>query len=230
MPGMQKPTTDAEVAEFNNVFAREHDINAYYEDSGFLIRFIERKRLQLIRRLAQPKPVDRLLEVGCGGGHVLREFPECELTGVDVSSEMLAKAKVNLADFRATLQHGPLAAHEFPADSFDIVVCTEVLEHVLDPEPILAEIARVIRPGGRVVITFPNDHLINGLKDVIRKTHLTSVPPFRRIGWGGDHYHFHVWTVPEMRSLLSKHFDVVDDGFAPNQALPIRCCFGCRGR
>jgi ubiquinone/menaquinone biosynthesis C-methylase UbiE len=213
---------------WNDQFARTHDINAYYTQSGFLIRHIESQRLAAIRRLVEPSSRDRLLEVGCGGGHVLRLFPEAQLTGVDVSGEMLKRARVNLAGLPVQLLRGELQELDLPAASFDKIVCTEVLEHASKPDVVLSEIKRLLRPGGRAVITFPNDHLINRLKSFIRGSGLTVLPPLRRISWGGDHYHLHIWRVPEMRQLLSNYFQVTEVEFVPSRLLPIRCCFLCR--
>ncbi len=216
-----------DVEAWNNAFAREHDIDAYYSRSSFLIRYIERRRLICIRRLAAPRTASRILEVGCGGGHVLRQFPESDLTGVDVSGCMLEKARRNLDGYRAKLLKGELRDLHLPANGFDIVICSEVLEHALDPEGILGDIRRLVRPGGRVVITFPNDHLVNGLKGLIRFGRLTGLPPFRRISWGGDDYHLHVWRIREMRALLSGYFRITRERFVPNRFLPIRCCYQC---
>ncbi len=224
---VQLPTTDEEVERYNDEFARKHDINAYYEQSGVLIRAIEQRRLDIIRKMMAARAGDRILEVGCGGGHVLRQFPEAKLTGVDVSGEMLAKAKRNLAGYDVSLLKGDIGKLELDDESFDGIVCTEVLEHVIEPEHILENIRRLARRSARVVITFPNDHLINGIKDAIRAVRLTALPPFRRIAWGGDHYHLHVWTVKEMRELLGRYFTVQEQAFAPSAALPIRACFKC---
>jgi len=223
-------TVITDVEQWNDAFAREHDIDDYYAQSGFLIRWIERSRLGCIRRLLAPRPGHRLLEVGCGGGHVLRMFPQCTLTGVDVSGEMLAKAQRNLDGYPVRFLKGELASLDLPRDSFDRIICTEVLEHVVDPDALLADMRRLLAPGGRVVVTFPNDTLVNRLKTLIRATGLTILPPFRRISWGGDHYHLHIWRVHEMRGLLSRHFAVADQRFAPSRILPVRCCFACTGK
>lgn len=222
---MERPTTKEEVEKVYDEFARQHDINDYYERSGFLIGFIERRRLKIIQRMMGAKPGESILEVGCGGGHVLSLFRDAKVTGVDVSGEMLEKARKNLAGYDATLLKGDIGDVGLEDHSFDGIVCTEVLEHVVDPEHVLRNIQRLVKPTGRVVITFPNDVLINGLKDTIRKSGLTALPPFRRIAWGGDHYHFHVWTIREMKALLARYFSVVDVEHAPSAALPIRCCF-----
>lgn len=225
---MSAPIDDVEA--FNDRLAQEHDIDDYYERSGLLIRLIEQRRLDHIARLVDPRPSDRILEVGCGGGHVLRQFRRAELTGVDVSGVMLDKARDNLRGYRVTLLKGELDEVGLEDDSFDAVVCTEVLEHVVDPHAVLRGIARVVRPGGRVVVTFPNDTLINQLKGVILSTPLKRLPPFRRVEWGGDHFHLHVWTIPQMRTLLAKYFVVEKERYAPTVAMPIRACFGCRAR
>jgi 2-polyprenyl-3-methyl-5-hydroxy-6-metoxy-1,4-benzoquinol methylase len=224
---MERPTTREEVERLNDAFAREHNIDDYYARSGLLIGFIERRRLQIIEQMMNAKPGERILEVGCGGGHVLARFAQARVTGVDVSEEMLATARKNLAGRDAELLKGELGDLALPDRSFDGIVCTEVLEHVVDPDEVLRHIQRLVKPTGRVVITFPNDNLINGLKDAIRKTGLTALPPFRRVNWGGDHYHFHVWSRHEMRALLSRYWSVVSEEYAPFASLPIRCCFLC---
>lgn len=216
-----------EVEQLYDTFARTHDINDYYERSGVLIGFIEKRRLAIIRRMMGARAGESILEVGCGGGHVLSQFREARLTGVDVSGEMLEKARRNLAGLDFELHKGDVAEVGLADQSFDGVVCTEVLEHVVDPEHVLTQIRRLVKPTGRVVITFPNDTLINSIKGMVKKSGLTGIPPFKRMDWGGDHYHFHIWSVREMRALLSRHFSVVDVEHAPTAAFPVRCCFLC---
>jgi 2-polyprenyl-3-methyl-5-hydroxy-6-metoxy-1,4-benzoquinol methylase len=217
-----------DVEQWNDQLSRDHDIDEYYGRSSLIIRFVERRRLGIIRDLVAPRSGERLLEVGCGGGHVLRMFPECELTGVDVSGAMLEKARKNLAGYRIELRKGELGALDLAPASFDAIVCTEVLEHALDPEALLADAARLLRPAGRAVITLPNDRLVSGAKHWIERLRMTRLPPLRHISWGGDHYHLHVWRIPEMRELLSRHFRIEREAFAPTRLFPIRCCFLCR--
>ena len=222
----QSPAVD-DVQGWNDAFALQHDIDDYYARSSFLIRWIEQRRLECIRRMVEPASTDRILEVGCGGGHVLRLFPEADLTGIDVSGEMLKKARCNLRGYRVRLLHGDACEADLPQGGFDKAICTEVLEHVLHPEAILEMIRRAVRPGGRVVVTFPNDVLVNQLKTVIRRSGARLLPPLRRVSWGGDDYHLHVWRIPEMRALLSQHLTISRESFVPTRFLPIRCCFQC---
>ncbi len=214
-----------DVEQWNDTFAREHDIDQYYSHASPLIRWIENFRLRLIREMLQADAGHRVLEVGCGGGHVLRMFPHCMLTGVDVSGEMIAKAKRNLDGYPVRLLKGELDAVELPVGGFDRIVCSEVLEHVVDPEGLLSTMRELLAPRGRVVVTIPNDTLIHRIKSWIRATRLDVLPPLRRIAWGGDQYHLHIWKVREMRSLLNHIFYVDQIRLAPSRVLPIRACF-----
>jgi SAM-dependent methyltransferase len=213
------------VEQWNDAFAREHDIDQYYGAASPLIRWIENSRLRLIREMLQPGPGHRILEVGCGGGHVLRMFPQCILTGVDVSGEMIAKARRNLDGYPVRLLKGELGELDLPEGGFDRIVCSEVLEHVVHPEELVESMGRLLAPGGRAVITIPNDALIHRIKLLIRTAKLDLLPPLRRIAWGGDQYHLHVWKIAEMRSLLGRFFAVRKVRCAPSRALPIRACF-----
>jgi ubiquinone/menaquinone biosynthesis C-methylase UbiE len=214
-----------DVEAWNDAFAREHDIDQYYAEASPLIRWIENCRLRLIREMLQAHPGHRVLEVGCGGGHVLRMFPQCILTGVDVSGEMLAKAERNLTGYPVRLHKGELDAIDLPVGGFDRIICSEVLEHVVNPEQLLGAMRGLLTPQGRAVVTVPNDALIHRVKSWIRATHMDVLPPLRRIAWGGDQYHLHVWKVREMRSLLNRFFRVEQVRVAPSRALPIRACF-----
>jgi len=224
---MTSITSITDVEAWNDALAREHDIDDYYGRSSPLIRLFERRRLAHIRRMMAPVAGERLLEVGCGGGHVLRLFPQCQLTGVDVSGEMLRKARRNLRGLDVRLVKGELFDVDFEPRSFDGIICSEVLEHVIDPESILEQMQLLLAPGGRVVVTIPNDHLIHTLKACVRRSGLSRIPPFRRVSWGGDQFHLHVWRARDMRDLLERYFRVESIRFAPARALPIRLCYLC---
>jgi 2-polyprenyl-6-hydroxyphenyl methylase/3-demethylubiquinone-9 3-methyltransferase len=94
----------------------------------------------------------QLLDVGCGGGLLAEEFAHlgCAVTGVDLSKPTLeaAKAHANASGLEIDYMESSAERLPFPAASFDAVSCCDVLEHVDDPSMVLAEIARVLKPGG----------------------------------------------------------------------------------
>jgi 2-polyprenyl-3-methyl-5-hydroxy-6-metoxy-1,4-benzoquinol methylase len=217
---------DEDVGALNDRLAREHPIDDYYARSPWPIRVIERRRLAIIRAMVGPARGLDVAEVGSGGGHVLRMFPDAHLTAIDVSDVFLATAKKNLAGYDARFVKGEVDKLDLAPGSFDRVICTEVLEHTRDPDAILAAMARLLRPGGVAVVTVPNDPLIDGLKAVVKRTPVGWALG-ARVQWGGDQYHLHKWTPGAFEALLSRRFRVLERRAAPLDAVPIRACFRC---
>ena len=218
--------SEESVAELNDRLAREHPIDDYYARSLWPIRFIERRRLEIIRDMVGPHRGLQIAEIGSGGGHVLRMFPDARLTAVDVSRVFLDAARRNLRGYDARFLQGETSALALPSGSFDRVICTEVLEHAKDPAAILAEIRRLLRPDGVAVITVPNDPLILRLKGVVRRTPVGWLLR-DKVSWGGDEYHVHVWTPRQFEALLTGHFRVLERAAAPVDSMPVRACFKC---
>lgn len=219
-------TAPIDVEAFNDRLATEHPIDDYYARSPLPIRLIEQRRLAIIREMIGSGAGQQVAEIGSGGGHVLRMFPAARLTAIDVSEVFLDTARKNLVGFDATFIKGEIDKLDLPAASFDRIICTEVLEHTVDPKAILAAIARLLKPSGVAVITVPNDPLINRLKQVVKRTPVGWALG-DRIEWGGDIYHLHQWAPGEFERLLTPLFRVTSRKFAPHAALPIRACFRC---
>lgn len=209
----------SEPMNVNDTLARRHPGDAYYQDAAWPIRFVERKRLEIIREMVGVSAGLSILELGCGAGYVLREFPDARLTGVDISGVALEAAGRNLLGYDVTLMH---ADAKDLTGSYDRVICSEVLEHVDDPEAMLATLARLVAPSGRAIVTIPNDRVIRAAKRPLR--------PFMRVDWGGSEFHTNEWTPGEFRALLDRHLHVIQRSFAPSWLLRMRACFLCEPR
>ena len=104
-----------------------------------------------------PAP-QRVLDVGCGTGYLLRRLADrcpdaTELTGVDPASAMIAAARAAAADDRLRWREGTAEALPFAAGAFDLVVSTTSFDHWADQSAGLRECARVLAPGGWLVLT-----------------------------------------------------------------------------
>jgi SAM-dependent methyltransferase len=115
-----------------------------------------RKRLAWIERFASPLAKRRALDCGCGAGEYVRALLArgADAYGVEFDEGKLATAGRD-GELAARLSVGDLEALAFPDESFDLALLNEVLEHVPDDRAALAEVCRVLRPGGRVIVLSP---------------------------------------------------------------------------
>ncbi len=99
----------------------------------------------------------RVLEVGVGTGLALPYYnPELDVTGIDFSEEMLQRARAKVSEEKLShvreLRQMDARKLDFPDASFDIVVAMHLISVVPDPEQVMAEMARVCKPGGQILL------------------------------------------------------------------------------
>lgn len=149
-------------------------VAATYDRYARLLSFAQdgRWRSFLVSRIAAARR-DRILDVACGTGAVALELVRrfgCSVVGVDQSPAMLAEAqrRVALENQSALIDLQEARAEELPFDngSFDGLTFTYLLRYVDDPAATVRELARVVRPGGRIVsldFFVPESRSVNAL-------------------------------------------------------------------
>jgi SAM-dependent methyltransferase len=109
-------------------------------------------------RLAQRYGPTRgsVLELGCGMGHLLAWLAErYHVFGCDINPWALAQARLNVPYGNFMLLSGDMP-YAFPHAVFDIVIAKHVVEHLTQPELAIAEMGRVLKPGGLLILVTPN--------------------------------------------------------------------------
>jgi ubiquinone/menaquinone biosynthesis C-methylase UbiE len=103
-----------------------------------------------------------ILDVGSGAGQIVRHLlkyadDDAAITGLDISPEMLRRARGRLKSGRPQFLSADLSRLPFPNGAFDCITCGYVLEHLPDAQPGLAEMARVLAPDGRMLLLTTED-------------------------------------------------------------------------
>ena len=117
--------------------------------------YLEATTRETLRRLPM-SPGARVLDIGCGTGELLRrlraKYPHAMLAGLDPVPQMLAEARAKL-NGTEDLRIGYADSLPWPAGSFDLVVSCNMFHYITHPVEALREMARVLRPGGAIVLT-----------------------------------------------------------------------------
>jgi 2-polyprenyl-6-hydroxyphenyl methylase/3-demethylubiquinone-9 3-methyltransferase len=142
----------------------------------------------VLAQLFEGRPSGKLaLDVGCGGGLLAEEFARlgCRVTGVDPSANSLATARTHATAAGLAIDYRQASGEALPFESgsFDIVFCCDVLEHVSSVAAVVAEIARVLRPGGVFLYDTINRTLVSKVAVIkLPQEWLKMAPP-----------NFHLW-------------------------------------
>lgn len=120
------------------------------------------------KRIFDLKGVKNLLDIGSGAGQILRHVvryadPDTRITGIDLSLEMLRRARRRIPDDRVNLMVADLAKLPFADATFDCVTCGYVLEYMPEASWGLSEMARVMAPGGRLLLLASEDSVAGAM-------------------------------------------------------------------
>lgn len=115
------------------------------------------KTARFTRTLEEIKNGDKVLDIGCGVGVltqlVKKTYPDCEVYGVDISSQAIEDNKKENPEIYYS--QGTVNNLSFDNEMFDVIFSGEVLEHLDDPQVLLTEGFRLLKDGGKMIVTTP---------------------------------------------------------------------------
>lgn len=169
-----------------------------YEDDKYA-RLRIKKCIELL--LPVIKNTTKVLEIGCYTAEVLDYLPEnTDYTGIDFDTTAIEIARqkgINVISVNFDQEEIKLS------DKFDVIICTEVLEHLIDPDAIMRKIHELLKDDGTVLISLPNENTIYH--------RLMSL-----FGYGIDmcafqpHKHLHLPTICQSEAFISKYFKIIN--------------------
>lgn len=190
--------------KFSNEFKRENKrhyqevedydwvevVDSFLGLEAILHRLREKETLELVKDYGGK---GKFLDAGCGTGLILRHLPEGSV-GLDINPRNIKRAKRHAKKVKLVL--GDIEKLPFEVGEFETVICTEVLEHLPEPQRALAEIWRVLEGGGRLIGSVPAKNPIWALR------FLSSTHP-------GEPYH-HLYKRKEIKDLMGSWGEVLE--------------------
>lgn len=184
-----------------------HDIgvaipaNTKYLSRNPVARHLIRRFMRALIELAGNIKPHTALDVGCGEGLVIRQqrdlWPDAEIHGADVDSELLQVAR-RVAP-RAGYIAGSIYRLPFPTGAYDVVICTEVLEHLDRPDAALAECARVARE--YCLLSVPSEPWWRAM-NMLRARYVTD--------WGNTPGHVNHWSRRGFVEFARTWLEIID--------------------
>jgi len=172
-----------------------------YQNKNPLQRYLIRRFLETIVEMASRVKADTILDVGCAEGFVIQRLQETNsslrIWGIDIDEEALRRG-INLG-LKSAVQL--MDAHHLglASESFDLILCLEVLEHLPEPRQALAEMKRVTRR--YVLLSVPHEPFFRAI-NFLRGKHIQR--------WGNDPEHLHCWTEPAFKRLVAEQFRILE--------------------
>jgi ubiquinone/menaquinone biosynthesis C-methylase UbiE len=185
-----------------------------------------RRRCETIYEFLEAGPGDTILDCGCGYGFYLRlldDLTGASIVGLDPDQERLDWCRAQLGDRpRVSYIWGDAQDLPFPANTFSRAVCSEVLEHLDDDRAALAELWRVLKPGGILALTVPAASYPaawdppNFLLERTTGRHFSGERPWSGIWYG----HRRLYSMDQLREITEAAGFMVEDARPLTHACP----------
>lgn len=190
-------------SEWNEQMVRRYDPEVFHHHPRGVVRWVERRRAAAVISSIDARPEHRILDVGCGAGNMMARLPHGKRFGIDLSRFMVDRARERLKN-DAEILLGDAEQLPFPSQSFDRVIASSLFSHVLHPDKVAAEIKRVVKPGGRIIVSVSDeDQIERGLRLAkslfLERLFVGSPGPVRVYN---TEYHLHHFSLKRMREVM----------------------------
>ncbi len=174
----------AELDKFSQLAHRWWDVNSEFKP----LHDINPLRLEWIAGLAGGLQGKRVVDVGCGGGILSESMAVLggRVTGIDLAEKPLKVAKLHQLESGVQVDYRLIAAEDLAAaepESFDVVTCMEMLEHVPDPVSVMTACARMVKPDGWVFFSTLNRNPKSYLFAIVGAEYVLNMLPKGTHDW-----------------------------------------------
>lgn len=156
---MNKSTIDQdEVTKFsklaNEWWDKDGEFRTLHQINPLRLSYIKDK---IIEHFGEFKTNLNIIDIGCGGGLIAVPLAKIgtKVTGIDASAENIETAKFYAKELELDVNYLCGSAEEHK-NQYDVVLCLEIIEHVSDPELFIASVAKLLKPGGMMIISTIN--------------------------------------------------------------------------
>jgi len=172
-----------------------------HTSKNFLIKFLVKRFNDLIYYFIRPLNINTVFDVGCGEGYIInyirKKNPNLKFKGIDIMEKNLKKARVLNPGIE--FEHVDFLKEKYKPNSFDLILCTEVLEHLNNPEEAVKKLRKICKK--YYLVSVPNEPFWR-IANIIRLAHLKTL--------GNTPHHLNNWTKNQFKRFLQRYFSEVN--------------------
>ena len=208
-----------DMREIHRYVYKNRSMKQIYNNPNRLVRWVARKRINIIckmvNKFSNGYNNSYVLDVGCEDCYLFDNLENnAKKVGVDFLKEPLLNAK---RDYM--LIEGDANKLPFRSKIFDVTVCSETLEHVIDPHTVMKEISRVTK--NYIILSVPDDDVIQRAKNTVRVFNKKSLEGLAK---KKVPEHINSWKSKEFIDLVRQHFTILKIKFLPMKIITIVIC------
>lgn len=162
MSSIEKPQYTEEQARSFNHFNEVSDYwyEIYHKDDSYTSYALQKQQRFVLDLIDRTKGAKRILDVGCGAGVTALKLAEkgYDVSGIDIAPNMIRWAQTQAQQRKIACDFRVGLAEKLPYQdqTYDVLLALGLLGNILDDQPALNEMTRVLKPGGRLILTMPN--------------------------------------------------------------------------
>jgi 2-polyprenyl-6-hydroxyphenyl methylase/3-demethylubiquinone-9 3-methyltransferase len=171
-------------ADFQNIEQFSTLADSWWDHEGSCkpLHQINPHRLQFIEQHSAPLREKKVLDIGCGGGILTESLAKKSATcmGIDLSEPLIRVADLHAKKEKLSIDYQKISVEELArthAETFDIITCMELLEHVPDPESIIQSCSALLKPGGHLFLSTLNRKPKSFLLGIVVAEYLLGILP-----------------------------------------------------
>ena len=201
--------------EWNEYMYRKYGTEDRYEGGNPLRVWITKRRINFIFRYLNPREKDIILDLGCGAGMMLKEIDAySKLIGIDISETAIKEANENLKDKDNVILIKRDIQKPISLDyKIDKIICSEVLEHLPYPERVIDNIYNLASEDTLIIITIPNERLINKIDAIFKFLGLNKILKNIQIKL---EWHLHEFDLEVFKKIVKNKLEIVDVKKSPS--------------
>lgn len=173
-----KKTTFKDFYKTNEIVAKTSPMRSHYYSQNPLEKWLWHQKKKVIKELLKYTKTKNIIDLGCGDGGLIEITSEkSKYTGVDISPTQVKYAREQIKKLNrknAKVYEADLMMLAIKDNTYDMALACDVVEHVLNPEKLLLEIKRIVKPHGTIIISIPNEYLWQLIRVILLRFPLRS--------------------------------------------------------